>query len=377
MVSMNHIVIFRTSGSYMDYNTYNCQELGLSKALVKKGYQVSLIMAGPECKQLKYTIGNKQVDIYYLTYRAINQSLCIFDGWKDLLERLNPDVVQIHEFGMYMSYKVSSWTRKHGVRCVLIQGNYNTTQKPGLKQLERMFNLTFGKKVMSNVRSIGCKTKAAAEYVARYSDKPTMLAPVGLDESKFMRCYLESDFSECHGLVGKKILLYIGRMEQRRNPMFLLDVMQILPDDYALVMVGDGPLLDKVNERVKSENMLNVLVLGKIHQEKLPVIYAASDVFLLASNYEIFGMVILESMYFGTPVISTSTAGGKTIIENGVDGVVIDNLIASNWTRCIKDICGNKDRLSNMSIAAKRKIHEHLVWDKAADNFVKLYECDD
>ena len=372
---MKHIVIIRTAGSYIDYNTYNCQELGLSKALVRKGYKVSLIMAGPESEQLKYYVDGRTVDVYYLTYKSINQSLCLFDEWKRLLNILNPDVIQVHEFGMYMSYLVSSWAKHKGVRCVLVQGNYNTTQKTGLKQLECLFNSTFGQKVLKNVSGIGCKTKAAAKYVARYCSKPTMLTPVGLDECKFEGCSLESDFRERYGLTNKKILLYVGKMEQRRNPIFLLDLMKTLPHEYALVMIGDGPLLEQVMERVKAEDMQNVLVLGKKKQEELPAIYAASDLFLLASNYEIFGMVIMESMYFGTPVISTSTAGADTLIDSST-GRVIKGLGLDNWKCNVENICSNRQVLNQMKENCKKKIIDKYVWNKASEQFEQLYQQD-
>lgn len=369
---MKHIVIFRTSGSYIDYNTYNCQELGLSKALVKKGYKVSLIMAGPESMQLNYDSDGKYVDIYYLTYKSVNQSLCVFDGWKQLLDRLKPDVIQIHEFGMYMSYKVSEWAKRHVTKCVLVQGNYNTTQKPVLKQLEYLFNSTFGKKVLSNVSGIGCKTKAAAEYVARYCDKSTMLTPVGLDESKFEGCSLDSDFRKRYSLEGKKVLLYIGKMEQRRTPMFLLDLMKKLPNEYVLVMVGEGPLFEQVKNKVRNESIRNVFVMGKKKQEELPAIYTASDLFLLASNYEIFGMVILESMFFGTPVISTATAGANTLIDE-TTGCVVDDLDIAIWKNTIVRLCSNPTILETMKYHCKDVIRDNYIWNKAADKFKTLY----
>ena len=156
---MKHIVIFRTSGSFLDFNTYNCQELGLAKALVKKGYKLSLILGGPTKKHIIYDVEDRHIDIYYLTYSSIKQSICVFHGWKKLLDELKPDVLQVHDLGMSMTYMVSKWARKRNIRCVLIQGTYNTTLKPGLKQLECLFNRTFGKAVIKNVNAIGAKTK--------------------------------------------------------------------------------------------------------------------------------------------------------------------------------------------------------------------------
>lgn len=371
---MKRIVIFRTSGSYLDYNTYNCQELGLAKALVEKKFKVSLVMAGPTSKHIGYEHKGEIVDIYYLTYKSLNQSLCLFDGWKNLLESLKPDVIQVHEFGMFMSYLVSKWAKKHDIRCVLIQGNYNTTLKPGLKQLECLFNMTFGKAVLRNVDAIGCKTKAAAEYIERYSDKLTHITPVGLDDSKFVGSCMESDFRRQYNLEDKKILLYIGKMESRRNPMFLLDLMKQMPNEYVLVMVGEGPLFEQVKNKVRNEFIRNVFVMGKKKQEELPAIYTASDLFLLASNYEIFGMVILESMYFGTPVISTATAGANTLIDE-TTGCVVDYLDIAIWKNTIVRLCSNPTILETMKYHCKDVIRDNYIWNKAADKFKTLYHC--
>lgn len=372
-ISMKHIVIFRTSASYLDINTYNCQELGLAKALVRKDYKVSLLMGGPREQQISVDCGNENhADVYYLTYHAIHQSLCVFMGWKELLLQLHPDVLQIHDMGNFMTYLASKWAKKHSIRCVLIQGTYHPTQKPLFKQLELLFNNTLGKAVLRNVESIGCKTKAAAKYIAQYSNKVTSLTPVGLDVDKLKAEESTDHFRQEHDLGGKKVLLYVGKMEPRRNPLFLLQLMRSMPQEYVLVLVGDGPLMGSIRKEVNGKRMTNVLVLGKKNQEELPSIYNSSDLFLLASNYEIFGMVILESMYFGLPVVSSSTAGSETII--GTDnGVVLAHMDVELWKKAIIDLCSAPDRLSKMKVRCKEKILGSYVWSKACEKFESLY----
>lgn len=368
----SHIVIFRTSGSYIDYATYNCQEVGLAKALANKGFKVSVIMAGSVEKHIFHKCGKHEVGIYYLTYKAMNQSICVFKGWKRLLERLQPDVLQVHEFGMLMSWRVARWAKRNDVKCVLVQGNYEATRKPVLKQLEYAFSLTFGKSTLGLVSAIGCKTKAAAEYLLRYGKVSCQLTPVGLDEDKFVNCPQSGDIKKEHGIGGKKMLLYVGALEPRRNPMFLLQVLQRLPGDYALMIVGDGPQRKEMADYVAAQGMANVVMTGKLKQEQLPAIYHAADAFLLASNYEIFGMVILEAMYFGCPVISTATAGAVTIIE-ATTGVVMPGMDVELWKSCIMDICNNEERLRSMKERCKAAVRNEYVWNKASDKFVGLY----
>lgn len=371
---MKHIVIFRTSGSFIDYNTYNCQELGLAKALVDKGYRVSLIMGGLTA-HFSLKTKKSDVDIYYLPYKSFNQSLCIFSGWKELLNRLKPDVIQIHELGMFMSFLVSKWAKNNDIRCVLIQGNYDTTQKALLKQLECLFNYTFGKYILKNVNAIGCKTNAAERYVKRYSDRQTVITPIGLDESKFDNNAIKSDFRKQYGLIGKKVLLYIGKMESRRNPMFLLDLMKRMSDDFSLILVGDGPLFDRIKYRINNEHINNVLALGKKKQEDLPNLYASSDLFLLASNYEIYGMVLLEAMYFGCPVVSTMTAGAHDLIDSGVDGIIMDGrLNIDRWVDTIRNLFNDKALLMRMRKKASYKVRMHFVWNSTCEEFIKIYD---
>lgn len=368
---MKCIVIFRTSGSYIDYNTYNCQELGLAKALSKKGYKVSLIMAGHKKKHIIYNNENDLIDIYYLCYKGLNQSLSIFLNWKELLEHISPDVVQIHEIGMLMSFFVARWAKKNKKKCVLIQGNYQTTQKPILKQLESIFNLSFGKKILKNVSAVGCKTEAAGEYIRYYGRNDAHITPVGLDEDKFV-CESFVDNFFLSKMEGKHVLLYVGRMEKRRNPLFLIEIMKGFPDDYVLLLVGDGPLDQKIRAAIKEDHLSNVLYLGKRRQNELPFLYSMSNIFLLASNYEIFGMVIMESMYFGTPVLSTRTAGSETLI-NGDNGAIIEDLSVKKWKNKIEELCGDREKMKKMREYCQMYVRENFVWSQAVNNFEELY----
>ncbi len=84
---------------------------------------------------------------------------------------------------------------------------------------------------------------------------------------------------------NKHLLLYVGTLESRRNPLFLLDVMERLPDNYLLMIAGDGILKEKLKKRHPRQKFgTKCVILGKLRQEELPALYKASDLFLLAST---------------------------------------------------------------------------------------------
>lgn len=370
-----HLVIVRSGGSIINFSSYNCQELGLAKALSKKGWKVSIMLAGHTYRKEQIEVdGGEKVTVYSMAFKALNQQLTRFEGMERVLEKLCPDLIQIHEFGMWMSFVVTRWAQKHQVKTCLIQGSYRPTKKPIFKQLELLFNATFGRYVLNRVQGIGYKSPQAEKYIRRYTSKQCLPTYIGLDEECFSHSE-NKDWKRMQGAEDKHLLLYVGTLENRRNPFFLLDVMEHLPDDYLLLMAGDGILKDPLKKSIKERHLeQKILMLGKLRQEELPALYKASNLFLLASDYEIYGMVVLEAMYFGTPVISTLTAGAEVLITSGEDGMIIPNKKADRWSNVISSLCNDTIKLSAMSSRASQKIAEELVWDKASERFIELYK---
>jgi glycosyltransferase involved in cell wall biosynthesis len=375
--SKEHLVIVRTSGSVLNLSSYNCQELGLAKTLIKKGLRVSLIMAGESKKKETHVVDNKNIEVYFLPFISLSQSLAWFKHTEQLLIQLQPTFLQIHEFGMFMSYRIVLWAKKHQLPCFLIQGSYKPTQKIIFKQLELLFNITFGKYILKNVDSIGCKTKMASDYIHKYINRPTLQTNIGLDIEKFSNCeeHEEKDWRKELKIETKKVMLYVGSIEPRRNILFIIDILVQLPNNYVLIIVGDGIQADAVRRSIKDNHLeQRCYMLGKMKQEQLSSIYKSSDLLLLASDYEIYGMVILEAMYFGLPVISTLNAGAEEIINNNINGFIIPNKKVSSWCDHIIMACTNKNVLHQMKKEAYLKIVNNLTWEKTATSFIQLYD---
>lgn len=110
----------------------------------------------------------------------------------------------------------------------------------------------------------------------------------------------------------------------------------------------------------------------KIEQKYLSQIYSKSDFFLLPTEYEIFGMVLLEAMYFGNIVFTTRNGGALTLIKNAVNGFILDGLDVSKWANLILSIYENKQLKNSVAVNSTVSI-KNYTWDNLVDLFCKQY----
>jgi glycosyltransferase involved in cell wall biosynthesis len=365
-----HLVIIQTALFYLDNKSYNRQETGLAKSLAKRGYKVSLIYTGK--KVFKENIC-KNVSIYHLKCVMLNPQIGTYKSLWKTLDMLKPDLLQIHEMGMFMSFYALKWAQKNNVRCVLIQGPYELTRKPVFRQLERLFDKYIGTYILKHVDGVGCKTPSAKDFLMKYFTRDYFQTPVGLDETNFMKKksigVLRKNFNISE---EKRILLYVGVNERRRHVDLLIETFRKLSNDYVLVIVGEGPEKEKLKSLTTTET--RIIWLDKMPQEKLLGIYNDADLFLLASDYEIYGMVILESMYYNVPVLSTITGGARALIEDNKTGYLIDSFNSDDWANKIEMIFSNKVLYEKIRNGLHDYINENLLWDVTCEKFINLYK---
>lgn len=140
----------------------------------------------------------------------------------------------------------------------------------------------------------------------------------------------------------EKVLIHVSNFRKIKNLTDIIDAfMKIRANMKAkLLLVGDGPEKHRVMDQVKeSLYMKDVLFLGK--QENLAELYAISDMKLLLSQQESFGLVLLEAMACGVPCIGSNVGGIPEVIEHGVDGYIVElgdtDAVAAYATHLLQD----------------------------------------
>ena len=143
--------------------------------------------------------------------------------------------------------------------------------------------------------------------------------PYQLDEISSNEIPLMTDYD------GYKII-YVGRFADFKGIPFLIDTFyQLIIDNYdaRLYLVGDGDEESKIRKKVSALNLEKHVIFFGYKKNTLAYIKNA-DLLVLPSNNEPFGRVLLEAMNIGTPVIGTKSGGIPEIIEDGINGLLVD-----------------------------------------------------
>ncbi len=249
------------------------------------------------------------------------------------------------------------------------------------------------RKIISQADQIIVSTPAELsqlEKLYQADKKKISIIPPGVDTSHFYPI----DNDEAKAFVGiqknDRMILFVGRIEPLKGIDTLIQAFSMLkpPETmkncpHYLVVIGGEP--DATPEQMTTEmarlqNMVYalgikdlVVFLGKRSQETLPYYYSAADVTVLPSHYESFGMVALEAMACGTPVIATEVGGLPYLVKNGVTGCIVpDNnpqALAEELTRLI---C-NDDLREKMGNAAYAYAQDYS-WEKITHQIIASYQ---
>lgn len=157
------------------------------------------------------------------------------------------------------------------------------------------------------------------------------------------------------------VYLFVGRLEKEKNVDLLIEAFKIVHEkksNIALVIVGDGSQLDELKRKVSENNLRNVYFFGYIIFPELINFYKSSDVLVLPSNYEPWGLVVNEAMINGLPVIVSSKVGCRAdLVSNNLTGYIFESENINELSECMNRI--SRKKISEFSLSIEDKI---LKW---------------
>lgn len=223
-------------------------------------------------------------------------------------------------------------------------------------------------------------SRAAEAFIRHFTDAPVRVIPNGVDDDVF-RPLSEGEKERLKGELGieGRVVLYVSRMSPRKGPHILLNAFQNLSkemDDVTLVMAGSGEMLPFLRAQAKFLGIDDrVRFLGYVDDSLLPRLFGMADVFVLPSTTaEAFGIVILEAMAAGVPVVATDVGGIPEIIMNSESGLLVPPGNELELRNAIQKLLLDEELAKRFGSNGRRAVEERYSWKKVTEGIEKAYE---
>lgn len=218
---------------------------------------------------------------------------------------------------------------------------------------------------------------------ARYRDSSAALAPF-VDKCKVIPYGIPFDqfrnpdasrVAEIKAKYGSRLIISAGRLIYYKGFEYLIDAMREV--DGRLLIVGDGPLHRELDAQTANAGLRNkVILLGEIHNDDIAPYYHAADVFALASvaRSEAFGIVQLEAMACGKPVVNTNLDSGVPwVSQDGVTGLTVPPKDPPALAQAINKLLDDADLRKRYADAARERVEKEFSQDLMIARMLDTY----
>jgi phosphatidylinositol alpha-mannosyltransferase len=217
-------------------------------------------------------------------------------------------------------------------------------------------------------------SQAALNYVHKYFPGDYHIIPNGIDIERF-----SSEGARRNEFInGKLNILFVGRLEKRKGLGHLIDacalVKKELPD-FRLIVVGPGTRLRPgYQEQAKELNLDNIVFTDYISNTQLPEYYRTADIFCApATGGESFGIVLLEAMACGKPVVASNIEGYATVLSHNEEGLLVPKGDAASLAQALLSLLNDRALRETMGEKGKVKAKKYS-WENVAHQVMDYYK---
>ena len=215
-----------------------------------------------------------------------------------------------------------------------------------------------------------CTSVTVCKEMEAHGIQNVALWPGGVDVDRFKpsRRSAEMRARLTEGHPESPLLLYVGRLSAEKDVEMLKPVLQAIPGA-RLALVGDGPHHKALEDHFTG---MPVFMAGFLHGDELAAAFASSDVFVMPSRTETLGLVVLEAMSSGLPVVAARAGGIPEMIEDGVSGFLFDE--PSQAIDAIRRLLPSREMREAIGKVARQQAAEH-GWRAATCILLEHYQA--
>ena len=345
----------------------------LERQLTKMGHEVKVI--APASKPIDY-LGDRFIQIGKPrpipssgSVIRISISLRLASRIKEVLEKEKFDIVHLHEpFMIMLCSAVLRFSNSVNI------GTFHAADgKPGY-QWGWPIGLIILKRRQRKLNGKIAVSKPAMNYANKYIPGEYEIIPNGVDIQRFTPDVKPiAQFCD-----GRQNILFLGRLENRKGLKYLLEAYQLVKREIPnsrLIVVGPGTRLRKGYERfVKQNHLEDVVFVGYISEEDKPSYFKTADIYCAPSTgHESQGIVLLEAMAVGTPIVASNLEGYAGVVTHGQEGLLVPPKNSAELAKAL--ILLLKDKSLRQQMGVKGRItSEQYSWERVARRVCDYYQ---
>ncbi|MGG3123253.1 glycosyltransferase family 4 protein [Priestia megaterium] len=364
---MKIAIVVPIIGNFGRKGFYHSQEIGLGKEIAKNGHEVIVYKCVPLSFNTELTEeAFEGINVKYIPTRSIGPH----GLFKTSVIDKDTDVVFAFSDTQLIIPRLYRYCKKNNIKFIPYVGIAHSFQRNiKSKIMDQVFKLTT-LKIYKKVKVV-TKTDHAKQELMSMGVQQCVVAPVGLDFSSLKADFEEYDrvkLREKWGFSAKdEIISFVARLQPEKCPLELIDIFkEIKSPNKKLLIVGDGVLKNKLKEKISINKLEEkVVLISQVKYEDMWQIHYIADFFINLRSDEIFGMAIMEAIYYKSSVIAISAPGPNTILEN---------MKAHKICKGLKDISVYLERhkiIYNQLDEDKAYLVKDFSWSKCA-SYIKI-----
>jgi D-inositol-3-phosphate glycosyltransferase len=295
---------------------------------------------------------------------------------------LTYDVIHSHYWlsGLVGKFLQSRWSVPH---MIMFHTLGILKNRLNVGKAEPEFRICNEKVLVKHCHSLVAATaKEKSDLVELYNANPDKIRviPCGVNQDLFTPMETQAARQALGFSQDEKMLLYVGRIEPLKGLDRVIHTMARLRESLAvklMIVGGDHHDSEEMREIIELSKALKVgdglIFAGRVDQRKLPFYYSAADALVVASLYESFGLVALEALSCGTPVVSTPVGGMKTIIEPGKNGLLFAEDSVDAMARALSQVLTRTEIYEARQQAIRHSVYGYS-WQNIASAMTSEYE---
>ena len=348
----------------------------LSRELTARGHEVTVVTArhtssAPERETMD------GFDVLRVKPRLVAMRTPIAPRMRAVLRTLPADVVHAHLPPPLSAHYAADACEQRGAPLVLTYHCDVEIPSPLGSLIETLYRRSLGASTLRRAAKVIVTTRTYAATSRAVWRQDPIVIPNAVDVHRFDP---DIDARAVRQKLkippGRPVVLLVGRIVPHKGVEHFIEASRYLPGVQFLV-AGEGTSLETMERLAGSLGVEDrVRFLGRVSQDNLPRVYAACDVFVLpsVSRLEAFGIVALEAMATGKPVVVADIPGVREVIEDGREGLLTDPMNPQDLAEKIRRLLDDPVLRQEMGRRGREKVLASFTTEAVADQVLKVYD---